>query len=314
MILQFFYYKSEFISISDVPNERSMHTASVKKAAGIFFVSVFIIAALILLPVSLETLFIISGSVFCLLLGFADDILNLSSFTKLIAEFMFFIPFSGYFCGNCRIFGIDPGLIGIFAPVLVAFYFVFVINLCNFMDGIDFYLVLTFFVSMVNLIILGNFTGISANYLILFSASFLGFAILNYPPAKLFMGDSGSLPVGFLLASLPFFINTPSTPDLSMSILLIPVFWTDGVITIVSRYIQGKNILQAHREHLYQRISLSIFSKRTTSVLFGLINLSAAGSHFVLKNYLTTTVSILLLLTVFAGLYFIANSRIQSSE
>ena len=287
-----------------------MHTKTVKKSAGFFFVIIFILSVLIGLPCVTETFFILSGVIFCVALGLADDIWNLRSSTKLIFEFLFFLPFSFYFCQNIKIFGMDLQSVGHIAPVLASVYFVFVINLCNFMDGIDIYLTLTFFIALANLFLLSNQRS-HTEYLILFSASLLGFAILNFPPAKLFMGDSGSLPIGFLIASMPFLFGDRESTDLSLSFLLIPIFWTDGVITLLNRTLERKNVLVAHKEHSYQRITISLLSKRNTAILFGLLNLMGVGLYLILRPYLRTEVITLILLCFYTGLFFFANGMIN---
>ena len=98
------------------------------------------------------------------------------------------------------------------------------------------------------------------------------------------MGDTGSLPLGYMIAILPFLGNSTTTPDLGYGFLLIPVFWVDGVLTIVRRALKRENIFRAHREHLFQKITIHSLDKRITTISFSLWNLFSIPIYFYLKD------------------------------
>ena len=129
------------------------------------------------------------------------------------------------------------------------------------------------------------------------------FVYFNFPPARLFMGDTGSLPLGYMIAILPFFGN-PESIDLGYGFLLIPVFWVDGVLTIIRRLFKKENIFRAHREHLFQKISLSILNKRQTTIIFSFWNLLSIPIYFFLRDKLSLLFISLLLLSFNSILYF----------
>jgi UDP-N-acetylmuramyl pentapeptide phosphotransferase/UDP-N-acetylglucosamine-1-phosphate transferase len=79
----------------------------------------------------------------------------------------------------------------------------------------------------------------------------LGFVPFNIPPARIFLGDSGSLPLGFLLGIMLYALAVSST--FSGALLLALYYLIDGITTILKRFRRGEKIWQAHREHAYQR-------------------------------------------------------------
>lgn len=257
----------------DIPNHRSMHTAPTKKSAGFWFSSVFLLALVYSFyteQIQLHSFVIFfSGISFFTILGLVDDIYHLSSKRKLYLEVPFLLVLLYFFPLPFQMFGWDFGNHWIINSIISTVYILFVLNICNFMDGLDSYLTGSFFIFILNLLIFEVSLSEDFLYLLfLYSLCILPFLYFNLPNAKLFMGDAGSLPIGFTIAIAPFFIKGDLSGDISVAPLLIPVFWIDGFYTIIIRLFQKKNILEAHREHLYQRIQLSFLGKRSTLLLF----------------------------------------------
>ncbi len=147
------------------------------------------------------------------------------------------------------------------------------------------YLALTLLITVVNFVFIRNGFFLQNEYFYLMILSGVAaFMFYNYPPAKLFMGDSGSLPLGFLIAMLPFVHSNSNAAELAEIGFLIPVFLTDGTITIIKRIFAKKNIFSAHREHLFQRISDSVLTKKQTAFLFSLVNLGGGICFFLLSG------------------------------
>lgn len=293
------FYRKSSLGVNDIPNERSMHKFPVKKGGGAIFIAIFILS--ILLDSGANAL--VAGLVFTLLIGIYDDLYNPGSLNKLFLEFLFFLPFSFFINQNIIILGFYiPYFLAI--PT-TAFYFVFIINLINFMDGMDLYLLLS---TLAAIVVLSFLIPSIPSFIFLFIAILLSFAVFNYPPAKMFMGDSGSLPIGFMIAMMPFFA-VETAIDLTDIFFLIPVFLIDGILTIMKRALTGENILKAHRLHLYQIISEKTLSKNNTVILFSLTNLfSIPFLIFDLKRAGILSLSIIL-----SGIYlFIAKSRNSS--
>ena len=139
-------------------------------------------------------------------------------------------------------------------------YVMWIMNSFNFMDGID-----TFSGLQAIPIFICYFL-ITMNYIpLLVAASLLAFLRFNYPPALTFMGDAGSLPLGYLIGVFPlcYFFSTPGvmSSQADKQLLLIisfialcnTTFLFDSSITILKRALNKKNVFKPHREHLYQK-------------------------------------------------------------
>jgi UDP-N-acetylmuramyl pentapeptide phosphotransferase/UDP-N-acetylglucosamine-1-phosphate transferase len=128
------------------------------------------------------------------------------------------------------------------------------VNLVNFMDGADWMVVVEAVPVAAGLALFGLAGALPmAATLIAFSlcGAIVGFAPFNRPVARLFLGDVGSLPVGFLLGWLLLLLA--SSGHLAAAILLPLYYLADATITLLLRTINGERILQAHRHHFYQR-------------------------------------------------------------
>jgi len=154
---------------------------------------------------------------------------------------------------------------------LIALALLWGLNLYNFMDGIDGFAATQCLMACGAGALLALVYGGGTEYAlfcILLAASQLGFLAWNLPPAKLFMGDAGSVPTGFLLGGLALWGEVTGDLPAASWLILLAVFITDASWTLVARLIRGENVTQAHREHLYQRLA-----RRSGSHLWVLVGL-----------------------------------------
>ncbi len=148
-------------------------------------------------------------------------------------------------------------------------------NIYNFMDGVDGIASVQLFGVASGWMILGwlwNEPLLFSINLILF-ISVLAFLIYNWSPAKIFMGDAGSLYLGFICASMPFlgaYISDAHEirDTLWYGLLLLWPFLFDGTFTLFRRFFKGENIFKAHRSHLYQRLNILGVSHSKISLLY----------------------------------------------
>ncbi|TGK82529.1 sugar phosphotransferase [Leptospira noumeaensis] len=323
LILHSFYVHSRF-GVKDVPNERSLHDVVTKKSGGMFFIPLFLLSILGLLfypdttklsfaPENLSQrtdiyLLLAGVFIFCIL-GFIDDLYHLSPKLRLFLELSVVGTFLIWTNPELTYFGLGsvPKFVQIFGLTI---FLVFAINLVNFMDGMDWYLVTTIFLSYFSLAFvcpnfyaLGNY-GYSF-YLILFVSMF-GFIFYNFPRAKLFMGDSGSLALGFFVMALPLFVGKwtelkSEVWDATYYFYLFPYFWLDGIFTLTKRFFQKKHLFSAHREHLYQRITETKLGKIGSLLIFFSLNLSVVSIHLVLTFFKIPNLFIFLTLFLFSA-------------
>jgi UDP-N-acetylmuramyl pentapeptide phosphotransferase/UDP-N-acetylglucosamine-1-phosphate transferase len=254
----------------------------------------------------------VPGLLVLLLIGFLDDRYNFSSRRKLFFEIVFFTPYCYLFFPDFQILGIAPEVPKVFYSIVLAGYIIFVTNLCNFMDGLDLYLTSSTFAALfIFLFIISGIPENNQTTVLLLGVSLASFIFFNFPPARLFMGDTGSLPLGYMIAILPFLGNKDHSIDLGYGFLFIPVFWVDGVLTIIRRLLKKENIFRAHRHHLYQKITLHTLDKRLTTVLFSVWNLQSIPIYFLLKDSISLFAIAFIILSFNSLLYLYLMKRMN---
>ena len=156
--------------------------------------------------------------------------------------------------------------LGVFGTSVAVLFVVWITNLYNFMDGMDGFAagmtVIGFsFLSVVCFIKGVNFTGVFSLCVVSVAAGFLSF---NFPPARIFMGDIGSIPLGFLLGTLSLKGAMNNLFDFWVPIMIFSPFIVDASVTLIRRLFRGEVIWQAHRSHYYQRLVLAGWGHRKT--------------------------------------------------
>ena len=246
--------------ILDIPNQRSSHLSSIPRGGGIAVVLVITFFWIVDRHISEQW---VAGELFVLmsatLLGtfcFVDDLRGLSPYLKLFFQIISVIP-------GIIILHDTGGIFRMWLPTWVDLMFtgliwLWFINLFNFMDGIDGItaiqmISLGFGLSLLSVFGFVNQSVYSPSIFIVASA--FGFLIWNWAPAKVFMGDVGSIPLGYLVGWLLISAVVPSSGFgiEATAIVLLPAYYiSDSTITILRRFLSKKNIFQAHREHFYQ--------------------------------------------------------------
>lgn len=240
-----------------MPNERSSHAVPTPGGGGLAFMTVLVL----FLAYQGFDIYILSAVCAFTLMGALDDFLDLGSKIKLLLQLILCGGIMGYLLMTTTI--ISTSWLAVYIPptllaVILTLGLVWFVNLYNFMDGIDGLsagqtLTLCFGLLMFSDII----SLIFAPFIILVAASLLGFFMLNAPPAKIFMGDSGSLPLGFLMGMFLIFTALSSVTGLVIALILPLYYLADTGITFIKRLRAGKNVFSAHREHYYQMITNS---------------------------------------------------------
>lgn len=253
--------------LSDIPNGRSSHERPTPRSGG---VAIFVgwAAATLLLGVLLELqgvatdyLRFAAPAAAAFFLGLADDLWRLPARVKLLGQVgvaaLFALLLGSVETLPAPFIG-DVG-VGIFAAPLTVFWIVAFMNAFNFMDGLNGIASACAIFVTAALAVAGAGSGAlewAAPALILALAIF-GFLPLNAPKARLFMGDSGSLFIGFTLAALA--VATARETDYAVSPLFAPIAMTpflfDVAFTLVQRAARRRNLFEAHKEHLYQLLN-----------------------------------------------------------
>lgn len=266
-------------SIIDVPNARSSHSVPTPRGGGIGIVLSFLIALPILEALGLANAPVVwallgSGGAIALL-GFLDDHGHIAARWRLAGHFLaagwalFWL--GGFPPINAWGFSLDLGWAG---NVLGIIFFVWMLNLYNFMDGIDGIASIEAICVCVSGSFLYLYIGEPnvAVMPIVLAATVLGFLFWNFPPAKIFMGDAGSGFLGVVIAT--FAIQAAwVAPQLFWSwIILLGVFIVDATTTLLHRMVRREKIYEAHRSHAYQFAARRYKSHKLVTVAVALLN------------------------------------------
>lgn len=267
-------------SLMDIPNERSSHSVPTPRGGGVAIVASFLLALLILRGLelmSVATLYgLVGGGLLVALIGFADDHGHIAARWRLLGHFAASIWALYWLGGSPRVtlFGatLDPGWIG---NILFVLYLVWMLNLYNFMDGIDGLASAEAISVCLGMFIVYWF---GANLELAWGplalvAAVAGFLCWNYPPAKIFMGDAGSGFLGVVLAGMSIDAASKSPELLWCWLIMLGVFIVDATWTLMRRLLRGEKVYEAHRSHGYQYASRKHRSHKTVVLASVFINL-----------------------------------------
>lgn len=249
-------------SLIDIPNARSSHSVPTPRGGGVAIVCSFLMVLPLLGVLGLVGWFVILSLLVAgagvAVLGFLDDHGHIAARWRLLGHFSAAI-WALYWLGglpSLHAFGFSLE-IGWFGHVLAAFYLVWLLNLYNFMDGIDGVASVEAICACVSGAFLYYLMGqpMLALLPLLLAAAVAGFLFWNFPPARIFMGDAGS---GFLGITLGILSLQAAwiKPELFWSwIILLGVFVVDATWTLIRRLLRGDKVYEAHRSHAYQYAS-----------------------------------------------------------
>ncbi|MCB9655226.1 MAG: undecaprenyl/decaprenyl-phosphate alpha-N-acetylglucosaminyl 1-phosphate transferase [Deltaproteobacteria bacterium] len=291
----------------DAPGHRKVHTRAVPRLGGIAVVLAFFVPLIGLalytnrvsdflyrdanLVVGLSV-----GGIAIALLGVVDDLKNVPARTKLAVQIL--VAVGMWFAGfRIELFSVPVGEgvaeLGRLSLPLTVLWFVGVINALNLIDGLDglasglalFAAVVLFTVSFQD----------HAVVLCLVSAalggSLLGFLFFNFNPAKIFLGDSGSMFLGFALAAISVWTQRKGATvvALAVPVLALGVPILDVTLSVVRRVGRGRSPFTPDREHVHHRLlALGLSHRRAVVTLYGLGCVFGLGALALLRNDTTT--------------------------
>jgi UDP-N-acetylmuramyl pentapeptide phosphotransferase/UDP-N-acetylglucosamine-1-phosphate transferase len=275
-------------SLLDRPNERSAHVTPTPRLGGIgimvaFFASAVYVA--IARDGRWQTALLVLATGAISVVGLVDDLRPLPARVRFAAQLVAataVVAASGPRLTEAWTLLPLPAWIA--APLSVL-WIVWLTNLYNFMDGID-------GIAGGQAVIAGASIGAAAFAVgaqaegalaLAAAAAAAGFLTLNFPPARIFMGDVGSTALGFFFASLPFLPSSRAAVPVEVVGLALALFVLDATWTVIRRMARGERFFQAHRTHWYQRPLAQGVSHRsiTLAVFPGMVAMGAAAVAYV---------------------------------
>jgi UDP-N-acetylmuramyl pentapeptide phosphotransferase/UDP-N-acetylglucosamine-1-phosphate transferase len=285
----------------DIPNERSLHSVPVPRVGGVGLIA-GVLSGWALMIGSLAWWLVLPLIGLCVI-SLLDDMHSLPVRQRLSVQIV-----------AAAILVVGSGLHaqqGSAVALIVLLLTVWMTNLYNFMDGSD---GLAGGMAMFGF----AFYGIAAlmahddalatlNFVI--SASALAFLLFNFPPAKVFMGDAGSIPLGFLAAAIGLLGWQKGYWPVWFPLLVFSPFIADASVTLVKRTLRGVKITEAHREHYYQRaIQLGQSHRNVAWVEYALMLASGISALWCLQRSQSWPL-LLAWIGIYATLMFLVDLR-----
>jgi len=281
--------------ILDVPNERSSHASPVPRGGGVAIVA----AVLIILGWGVATgrigpapaiLAVMAASSLVAIVSFIDDLRTLSNRIRIAVHFLAagitivaFGPWSRLAAGH----GASLDLAPVAAILLTLVWIVGLTNAYNFMDGIDLMAAGQTIAAGIGWIVLGKMLGSLELTLLGVALAFsaAGFAVHNWPPARIFMGDVGSAFLGYLLATMVIMAARYEAVAATCGALLVWPFLFDTAFTFMRRLLKRERVFRAHRSHLYQRLVIAGVPHLRVSALYFALDLIGLGCAVALLRH-----------------------------
>ncbi len=299
------------IGLMDHPDgRRKMHDRSVPLGGGvaIFAATVLVVTVALAIPGRVQTVLsnhayslviLLAAATIIVLVGLADDRFHLRGRQKLLGQAVAagILVLGGFVIERVGVFGwqIDLGLL---AVPMTLFWFLGAINALNLLDGID------GLATMIGLILVAAISAMAgllgkADIAIIglaFAGSLLGFMRYNFPPARIFLGDTGSMLIGLVVGVLAMLgsLKGPGTVLLAapLAVLAIPIL--DSTAAVLRRKLTGRSVYSTDRGHLHHRLLDLLGSNRKVLAWVAgccaITSLAALGSVF-WKNDLISLIS-----------------------
>ncbi|MBY4676410.1 glycosyl transferase [Marinobacterium arenosum] len=267
-------------SLMDIPNGRSSHSVPTPRGGGLAII-------LVLLPLlawqwqlgwlgDSTLLALLAPTLLLALVGWLDDLWSLPAKARFAVQGI--AALAGLLAlqalPTLPLFGWQLPLDGWLLPLLLL-VLLWLTNLYNFMDGIDGIAALEAISVLAGaaLLLAGLGEAARSALLLLLCAPLVGFLVWNFPPARIFMGDVCSAPLGLLLGLLGVWLAAQTGLNLWAWLILLGVFVVDASWTLLVRMLSGQRWSQPHRSHSYQILARRCGGHRPVSLAVAAINL-----------------------------------------
>ena len=268
---------SKRLNLVDKPNFRKVHTKPISVMGGTVILFSFLIGIWIGHPIETEIKPLIIGAIIMYVLGLVDDIYDLKPYIKLAGQIAAALVVAFY--------GVTIDFISLPMGTTTVIWIVAITNAINLIDGLD---GLASGVSAIGLITIGFIAILQANIFItmiccVLLGSLIGFLFYNFHPAKIFLGDSGALMIGFIIGFLSLLVFKNITIiALFFPIVILAVPFIDTLFAMIRRVKKGQHIMQADKSHLHHKLLALGYTHRQTVLLIYSISILFSLSSIIL--------------------------------
>lgn len=277
-----------YIGALDIPDKRKVHKVPIPRLGGLGIYAGFLVGYMLFGHESIQMNSVLIGSFIIIVTGMIDDIKPIPAKYKFIGQTMaaLVIPlYGGIVLRDISFFGVYIDF-GILSYPMTIFFILGVINCMNLIDGLDglaggigsIYFITIGIISLV----LNNTSGLDSVLTFIMLGSTLGFLWHNFNPASIFMGDSGSMFLGYMIAVIALlgYKNVTFTSFIvPIFLLAIPIL--DTCFAILRRFINHKPISMPDKNHLHHQFLKKNFSQKKTVLMIYLIDILFALASIV---------------------------------
>ena len=272
---------ANYVGAIDIPDERKVHNKPMPRMGGIAIYAAFLVGFMLYGKMTTQMISILIGSFVILIMGIIDDIKPLRASHKFLVQIVaatIIVIYGQLYFDKITFLGLNLNFSIPISYILSVLFIVSITNAINLIDGLDGLASgissIYFLTISVIAILLGHTGGLDIILSLIMLGSTLGFLFHNFPPAKIFMGDSGSLFLGFMIsiiALVSFKVTTLTSLVIPIVILAIPIF--DTVLAIIRRLLKGESIGKPDKEHFHHQLLKLNFSPRVSILIIYFINI-----------------------------------------
>lgn len=291
----------------DMPNERKVHKVPMPRLGGLAIYVTFLLGYMLYGTASTQMISVLIGGFIVLLTGIIDDIKPIHARYKLLGQIIaaaVVVLYGELYFSNIKMLGFTLVFPQAINMILSMFFIVAIINAINLIDGLDGLasgIGSIYFITIAILgIVLSKLGGLDIILSLIMLGATLGFLVHNFPPATTFMGDSGSMFLGFMIAIialLGYKVATITSIIIPILILFIPIM--DTLFAIIRRLLKKESIGKPDKEHLqHQLLKMTSSPVKTILIIYTMnILFSAVSIFYVLgDNTIAITLYIILML------------------
>ena len=271
---------AKHVGAMDVPNARKVHKVPMPRLGGLAIYIAFLFGYILYGQISTQMISILIGSFLLIIVGIFDDINSVPAKYKFLVQIVaasIVVIYGKLGFSELTVFGLSFHFPMIINDILAIFFIVAITNAINLIDGLDGLssgISAIYFLTIAIIALITNkIGGIDIILSLIMLGATLGFLFHNFPPAKIFMGDTGSLFLGFIIsviALLGFKTATITSLIIPLLTLFVPII--DTFFAMCRRMLRGESIDHADREHLHHQLLKTTKSTKKTVIIMYLIN------------------------------------------
>ena len=273
------------VNAMDEPNARKIHKVPMPRLGGLAIYLSFLLGYMLYGEVSTQMLSILIGGFLLILIGFIDDINSVPARYKLIVQIIaatIVVLYGDLSFSEVSVFGYKIYFNEFWGSLSSIIFIVAITNAINLIDGLDGLAAgissIYFLTIAIIAFILNRIGGLDVIISLIMLGATLGFLVHNFPPAKIFMGDTGSLFLGFMIsiiALLGYKVTTFTSLIVPIVILAIPIL--DTIFAILRRLLKGQNIGVADKEHFHHQLLKMKYSPTKSILIIYAIDIAFAA-------------------------------------